>query len=501
MGILAYVFLLLLLVYIFLKYVYSYWNRKGFRNVQPKLIYGNFKPLIDRQRSFGTLIRDLYWESVASPYIGIYLFFRPALLIRDVNIVKRILTTDNASFYDRGTYCNKAKDPMSANLFTLRGREWKELRTKMTPLFSSGQLKNMFPTLLREGENFADHLQAAADANDVVEMKDKFLAYSLNVIASVFFGLDVNVLENPKHRFAYFHRLQSQDTMQTRLRQTAMFLCPQLLEYLNIQVFPPKVQKFFTEIILAAFEARETDGLVRKDFMQLFYEMYKAEQGKDGAISIEEIAAQVFIFYVAGTETTSGVAGFCLYELCQNQEIMNKVCKEIEDTLKKYDGQITYEAIQEMSYLELCVKETMRKVPGLAILNREATKDYKIEETGQVIKKGTAIVISVLGMQNDPQYFKDPERFMPERFLPENSDYVTEDAYTPFGDGPRACIAVRMGKIGAKVALVTVLSRYVFQAVDNQKMEFAPHSVTLMPKAGINLKLKNRLENNNTVKS
>lgn len=139
----------------------------------------------------------------------------------------------------------------------------------------------------------------------------------------------------------------------------------------------------------------------------------------------------------------------------------------------------------------------MRKVPGLAILNREAAKDYTVEETGQVIKKGTPIVISALGMQTDPKYFKEPDRFMPERFLEENKDYITEDAYIPFGDGPRACIAVRMGKIVAKVALVYLLSKFEIRAVDNQPMEFASHSVTLMPKHGINLKLTNRFVNNN----
>lgn len=229
MSIALYLFLFVLLIFIFLKYIFTYWDRQGVLNIRPTVVppYGNFGPLIKRERSFGTLIRDLYWESVAAPYIGIYLFFRPAILVRDVNIVKRILCTDASNFIDRGTYCNKLKDPMSANLFTMRGKEWRELRTKMTPLFSSGQLKNMFGAILTEGEKLISHLQPAADANSVVEMKDKLLAFSLNVIASVFFGLEVNVLENPRHRFAYFHKLQSLDSMQTRLRQTAMFLCPQ----------------------------------------------------------------------------------------------------------------------------------------------------------------------------------------------------------------------------------------------------------------------------------
>lgn len=77
--------------------------------------------------------------------------------------------------------------------------------------------------------------------------------------------------------------------------------------------------------------------------------------------------------------------------------------------------------------------------PALPLLNRECNKDYPIPGTNHIIKKGTAVIISQMGIARDPEYFPDPDTFRPERFSDEVPAYNT-DAYIPFGEGPRACI-------------------------------------------------------------
>jgi len=89
--------------------------------------------------------------------------------------------------------------------------------------------------------------------------------------------------------------------------------------------------------------------------------------------------------------------------------------------------------------LKLFQIETIRKYPGLPILNRECTEDYQVPDTDLVIKKGTPIVLSLFGMHRDPDYFPDPLLYDPERYLEENMNY-NPVAYMPFGEGPRHCI-------------------------------------------------------------
>lgn len=71
-------------------------------------------------------------------------------------------------------------------------------------------------------------------------------------------------------------------------------------------------------------------------------------------LSMLEGAAQAFVFYVAGFETTSSTVTFCLYELALNQDIQKKTQEEIDRVLEKH-GDITYNAINEMTYLHMVV--------------------------------------------------------------------------------------------------------------------------------------------------
>lgn len=70
------------------------------------------------------------------------------------------------------------------------------------------------------------------------------------------------------------------------------------------------------------------------------------------------MAAQTWVFYAAGFETSSSAMSFCLYELAKNPDIQEKVQMEIDEITKKHDGEITYTSVGEMKYLEACIDGT-----------------------------------------------------------------------------------------------------------------------------------------------
>ena len=147
------------------------------------------------------------------------------------------------------------------------------------------------------------------------------------------------------------------------------------------------------------------------------------------------------IIKFSGFETSSSTMQLCLYELCKNQNIQRKVQEEIDRVMKSSSAkEITYDLMQQLKYLECCVDETLRKYPIIPIHFRESTKDYKIPNTDIVIDKGTAVYISLMGIQRDPDIYEDPLTFNPERFLNSSTGNPKINKglmYTPFGDGPR----------------------------------------------------------------
>lgn len=97
---------------------------------------------------------------------------------------------------------------------------------------------------------------------------------------------------------------------------------------------------------------RETHNVSRRDFLQLLIDLRKTTKQEDGnALTIEQMAAQAFAFFVAGFETSSTTMTFCLYELARHLDVQRRVREEVREVLKRHDGQITYDAVQEMKYM------------------------------------------------------------------------------------------------------------------------------------------------------
>lgn len=91
----------------------------------------------------------------------------------------------------------------------------------------------------------------------------------------------------------------------------------------------------------------------------------------------------------------------------------------------------------------------------------------------------------------DLKNFSEPEKFMPDRFS-ENSTNCNLDAFIPFGDGPRTCIGLRMGKMVTKIGLIMLLQKYNFECLKKGELEFDNHSVVLVLRGGIDLKVSHR---------
>ena len=84
-------------------------------------------------------------------------------------------------------------------------------------------------------------------------------------------------------------------------------------------------------------------------------------------MTMDELAAQVFIFFIAGFETSSTTMSFCLYELALNPDIQRRVQDEIDSVLQKHDGNITHEAILQMEYLDKTVAGKVGVLPELVM--------------------------------------------------------------------------------------------------------------------------------------
>lgn len=167
--------------------------------------------------------------------------------------------------------------------------------------------------------------------------------------------------------------------------------------------------------------------------------------------------SQVFVFLVAGFDTSSTAMSFALFELAKNPDIQLKLQRDIDDTLERHNNEWTYECVQDMKYLEQVFDETLRKYPSVPFLLRVTSRDYKIPGTDIILDKGTSVNINTLGLHRNPKYYPNPEVFDPDRFSAEGKQNRIPFTYLPFGDGPRNCVGMRYGLLQSKIGLASIL--------------------------------------------
>jgi hypothetical protein len=113
--------------------------------------------------NIGKHLQHIYEEHSDKPYVGIFSFDKPILLIRDLELVKNILVKDFQNFMDRVISLDEKLDPIfSRALFVIKGQNWHHLRTNLTPVFSSGKMKMMFFLVDTSGKELADCLDKAS---------------------------------------------------------------------------------------------------------------------------------------------------------------------------------------------------------------------------------------------------------------------------------------------------------------------------------------------------
>ncbi|XP_058819081.1 probable cytochrome P450 6a23 [Topomyia yanbarensis] len=484
------------IVYLYVKRQQTYWARRNVPHLKPEFFYGNTKTL-DRTEQIGIIFARFYNELKNSgPLAGVYMYVRPVAVVTDLELVKCILVKDFQHFTDRGFYYNEIHDPLSAHMFNLPGSKWKSLRQKLSPTFTSGKMKMMFSTIVAAGKQFNDFLEEKVERESELEMKDLLARFTTDVIGMCAFGIECNSMKDPDAQFRVMGRKFFED-QRGQVKNVFHNAAPELAKKAGVRVLDKDVSDFFLNVVRETVDYRVKNNIKRNDFMDLLIQMRNPEESEsgEGLLSFNELAAQCFLFYLAGFETSSTLLTWTLYELSLNQSIQEKGRQHVMNVLDKHDGEITYESVNDMIYLDKILNEALRKYPPVPVHFREATKDYQVPDTKIVIETGTKVFIPVYGIHHDPAVFPDPERFDPERFSPEQVQNRHPCAWTPFGEGPRICIGLRFGLLQAKVGLIYLLKNFKFDIGEKSKapLSFDVKSLTLSPEGGLSLKVKKNL--------
>lgn len=360
------IFTLIIVAYIYVRYAYSYWQRRGIKSLPAQFPYGNFRKSFLSELSTAETLQELYNQS-DEPILGLYGPLRPILLIRDPELIRNVLIRDSDHFHDRGVFNDESVDPLLTNMVHASGAKWRNLRQKLSPTFTTGKLKAMFSTMVDCSIPLQNYIAKNVLANKLIEMRDLSARYATNIIASVAFGIDVDCIADPDAEFRVYGQKAVNTTTKTAIITILSYTAPWIMKLFRIPFFDRTIYEFMKSIVSQNLEYREQQNVVRKDFFQLLVQLRNTGtvqldekwettiSNDDKALTLDEITAQVFIFFFAGFETSSSTISYCLYEIAKKPNVQRKVQKEIDEVLDEYAGQLTYNAMNELKYLEACI--------------------------------------------------------------------------------------------------------------------------------------------------
>ncbi|CAL1414879.1 unnamed protein product [Linum trigynum] len=198
----------------------------------------------------------------------------------------------------------------------------------------------------------------------------------------------------------------------------------------------------------------------------------------------ENIKAVLLNLFIGGTDTAALTVSWAMAELVANPKLMKKAQDEVRDIVGE-KGRVTEDEIENLEYLKLVIKETLRlHPPAPLLLPREASSHLKI--CGYDVPPKTLIHVNAWGMGRDPNYWKNADKFIPERFADSSLDFKGHDfEYLPFGAGRRICPAINMGIITVEIALANLLYRFDWKLPNGMN----PEDVTMEEKSGVSLTL------------
>ncbi|XP_062865749.1 cytochrome P450 3A30-like [Trichomycterus rosablanca] len=454
----------LLVLFFSLVLLYGYWPHGFFKRLGvagPKPL-----PFIGTMLEYrkGIQVFDLECFKQYGRIWGIFDARQPVLCIMDKEIIKTVLVKECYSLFT-----NRRNFRLSGEMYDAvslaEDEDWRRIRSVLSPSFTSGRLKEMFGIMKTHSHSLVTNLKKTSERGEAADIKEFFGAYSMDVVTSTAFSVDIDSLNNPNDPFVTnIKKMLKFDFLNPLFLLIALFpFTIPLLEKMNLSFFPTAVTDFFYASLHKIKSQRVSkDHKKRVDFMQLMMDSQKPVKDVNGkdvnkGLNDHEILSQSMIFIFAGYETSSSSLAFYFYNMATNPDAMKKLQEEIDHTFPN-QAQVEYDPLMNMDYLDATVNESLRLFPVAVRLERVCKKTVEIN--GIKIPKDTVVMVPIYALHRDPEYWPEPEAFDPERFTKGNKENIDPYVYMPFGAGPRNCIGMRFALLAMKLAIVEILQKF-----------------------------------------
>ncbi|XP_003745699.1 cytochrome P450 3A6-like [Galendromus occidentalis] len=472
---------------------FSLFERAGIEGPPPSVIWGNIWEIYTK--SHKTCQKE--WHEKYGPVVGYFFGYQPTLLISDGEILKNVLFKDFHNFADRGALMGRVDRNFGA-LTELRGQRWKEVRSTLTPSFTSSKLKQLCPEVIHIVDDFMENVDAAHVNGKEFDMYELYKGLTLDTICRSALGVDFEIQKNIAESrilhaikalfnspmnyltvaLACFHDIRRiGGSMVSRIflrlgnkgRDPVNELLVRCEEVVKLRRSNPENRRVDLLQLMIDAQGSESNADISALIAGDDAERHQAQQekgktlgqcpiSKSKGLTDKEITANAFLVLAAGYETTSSSLAFITRVLLRFPEVQERLREELLEATN--GGQVfEFEKLQKCRFMESFIQEVLRMYPPIHSFTSRYANEQKIYGD-LTVPQGVDVLASTIALHYNEEVFPNPWEFQPTRFLPENKSVAMSWAWQPFGAGPRNCIGMRFAQMEIKITLAKLLTKY-----------------------------------------
>ncbi|CAN7999416.1 unnamed protein product, partial [Ixodes hexagonus] len=462
---------------------FSLFKELGIPGPTPSLIYGNIREI----REKGVVAALDEWISKYGDIVGFYNGATPVLVVKDLDLIKRVQIQDFSNFRDRGvaSLFVRIHHLTSMSLSNSTGVRWRSMRKALQSAFTPSKLRKLGSVTDLCCDEFMNILGSREVQGKTFEVGQAFQKLSTDTTVRSLFGAQ-----------AYQKLCKDGTGIEVIKRQLEIFLESLVSGWQTIIVecFPEfsfvwrwiwvlrarfmklpmdKIEEAMAPVVDLRRSCPKQDD--HDDMLQL---MLNAES--EGNISVvntdqhssevkngfpalrilsdKEIQANICAALVDGFEAVGTAMTFMAYLLAKHQDVQDKLRSEIIVALEK-TGEPYLDAVLRIQYLDQVTTEALRCCPPVVgFITRTCATDY--DYNGLKIPSGMSVLIPVHQLHRDVNLWNEPKEFSPDRFSADNRGSLNPMQYQAFGNGPRGCLGMRFAQQELKVTFAKILLNY-----------------------------------------
>lgn len=381
---------------------------------------------------------------------------------------------------------------LKEGLLISHGKKWTERRKMLTKSFHFDILKEFLVIMNEQDDILISKLKTLADTDEEFDISKMIGLCALDIICESAMGENINVQNGKNSDYLdAVHRINVYALKRVfnpiLMNDFIYSLTKDGQEYNRLL----KILHGFTQNVILKREKEFDVNNIGTSKRLAFLDLLLKVKHENGTLSADEIQEEVDTFMFEGHDTTSWQISWACHCIGSDSNVQKKIHEELDNIFGDSDRHVTVDDLSKMNYLELAIKETMRKYPVVTQIGRELTEDIVVD--GHFLKKGLNVNILIHGIHQDERYFPEPEKFDPDRFLPENSKNIPPLAFIPFSAGKRNCIGQRFAIMEMKVLLSSIFRNFTLKSSYKTDDEILPSmDIILKPINGLPVKIFSR---------